>query len=1148
MRIRNLLAALILALALHTVPAPAQTRTAMNYQGAFAGGTTYQKGDSVASAGAAYVSIVSNNTGNTPASSPSDWAPLGSAGGSPSGPNGSIQYDDSGAFGGFGNYNASDQTLSVTNVNTTTALTSNPQPTGINMIFDDDNSGDVDGMISTFPNLFNWANVAGVNVLAIVADSANVYAAPTESLIAKYYGHGTIPIGANQTSVPANQGSTSAWAGITVTQFCPSSGFCPSGDTRANYPACVVTLRTALANPNVAASSVAYVETGFMTCLAALMASPADGISSLTGAQLLKAKVATLDIMGGGYPDSTGVVNVCNSNAAEYNLACDPADANYVMTHWTSQNGYPPMYLNGYANGDPINSGLPFFFPLSNPGYYAGINSYGVTRPSWDVLSMCHAVLGNTNCGFTVSASGTNTVDASTGVNSWSSSTASGQYVITTSQPTAFYQAILDGLTNNGGAAQYPLTVPGTIVGDNGIQTNSLYPQFLPNAYILKCHGPGCVTDAFPLLHDISGFLSYTGGGGITVAPTATGANAGYALTPQGGDAWQIYALGSGMSAIPHVMFFSDLTSGVIPLQLYSHSGVNTVATVSNGVLGFNSSTAVFDTGFSRDSAGVVDLGNGSAGDKSGSLNLTNLTVTGTCTGCGGSGGSMTWPAAAGIAVYGGSSAWGTSLTAPTGAIVGAGQANTYSTGLQDFSSVTMKFPSSVTVGANSITLPVSAGTLALVSQLPSVGTWGALAYPSWASGTPFVKMTAAGTFSLDTNTYQAAGTYVTPTTLDNNTLPGSFTTATVSGLSTLKAVLPTGVTVAALPGSGNTNYEQYWVTDPTSLADCTVGSSSGFAHACMWNGSAWVTALPVQPVTLGGTGLATLTAHSLQIGEGTSSPNQMAVCGTGVPVVGVTSGDPICSASGALGTNAFNSTTIPAAQVAANLASSGATGVTGILPGANGGTGVANTGVTETFAANFTTTGTGAPTLAFPATTSYTYTHPAATGTLVEETASDTTTTHVLHASATNGVGTFSAIVAGDLPGTLTSGTIIPAAGMTPQSIDCHTACSPTAAQLSNAQASNYGQTTANVSITGPTVAAGMNFLMIVGTAQASYYWRYSSTTANIYLDGSGTAVTNIIFAAPAVGNSFSCFSFQTGSSTYSLKCTTLAGVSTSS
>ena len=118
----------------------------------------------------------------------------------------------------------------------------------------------------------------------------------------------------------------------------------------------------------------------------------------------------------------------------------------------------------------------------------------------------------------------------------------------------------------------------------------------------------------------------------------------------------------------------------------------------------------------------------------------------------------------------------------------------------------------------------------------------------------------------------------------------------------------------------------------------------------------------------------------------------------------------------------------------------------------------------------------------------------------------------------------------------------------MTPQSIDCHTACSPTAAQLSNAQVWNYGQAASNVQVTGPTVAAGMNFLMVVGTAQGANYWRYTSTTANIYLDGGASAVTNIIFAAPAVGNSFSCFSFQTGASTYSLKCTTLAGTSTSS
>ncbi len=60
-------------------------------------------------------------------------------------------------------------------------------------------------------------------------------------------------------------------------------------------------------------------------------------------------------------------------------------------------------------------------------------------------------------------------------------------------------------------------------------------------------------------------------------------------------------------------------------------------------------------------------------------------------------GGSMTWPATPGVTVCTGTpcTAWGTSKATPTGALVGAGQANTFTTGLQDFSLATMKLPSS---------------------------------------------------------------------------------------------------------------------------------------------------------------------------------------------------------------------------------------------------------------------------------------------------------------------------------------------------------------------------------------------------------------------------------------------------------------------
>jgi len=56
-------------------------------------------------------------------------------------------------------------------------------------------------------------------------------------------------------------------------------------------------------------------------------------------------------------------------------------------------------------------------------------------------------------------------------------------------------------------------------------------------------------------------------------------------------------------------------------------------------------------------------------------------------------------------------------------------------------------------------------GSLTTFPTIPTVGTWGALNYPTWTTGTPFVKMTAAGTFALDTNTYlTSAVTSVTAT------------------------------------------------------------------------------------------------------------------------------------------------------------------------------------------------------------------------------------------------------------------------------------------------------------------------------------------------------------------------------------------------
>ena len=91
--------------------------------------------------------------------------------------------------------------------------------------------------------------------------------------------------------------------------------------------------------------------------------------------------------------------------------------------------------------------------------------------------------------------------------------------------------------------------------------------------------------------------------------------------------------------------------------------------------------------------------------------------------------------------------------------------------------------------------------SLATFPSIPSVGTWGALNYPTWASGTPFVKMTAAGTFGLDTNTYltdnqtitlsseaTGSGTTGITVTLSNAAIIGKVLTGYISGAGTVTA------------------------------------------------------------------------------------------------------------------------------------------------------------------------------------------------------------------------------------------------------------------------------------------------------------------------------------------------------------------------
>ena len=305
------------------------------------------------------------------------------------------------------------------------------------IIYDDDCSNDVD-CVATLPILYQFADRGEIRILAMVADSANPLSAPVLRIFANYAGHPQTPIGANLTDEPANalcvknRCNQSKWTEELVQRF-------DSGDTRTHYPDCVAVYRKALADQPK--HSVSIVETGFATCLVRLLASPPDTTSRLSGAALVKRTVKLLSVMGGRYP--TGI---------EWNFQCDASGFNALFSKWTRQNGFPPVYLNGFANGEHVLAGAPAAASsTTNPTFY-GMQLEGTAqRPMWDMLSALFAVRGVSYAGtnyFKVSRPGTVAVDAETGADTWSDANDSGHYVLTNASPDETFSALFDGYTH----------------------------------------------------------------------------------------------------------------------------------------------------------------------------------------------------------------------------------------------------------------------------------------------------------------------------------------------------------------------------------------------------------------------------------------------------------------------------------------------------------------------------------------------------------------------------------------------------------------------------------------------------------------------------------------------------------------------------
>jgi len=126
--------------------------------------------------------------------------------------------------------------------------------------------------------------------------------------------------------------------------------------------------------------------------------------------------------MGGGYLSSA---NVPGGYGGEYNFAAAPASSCYVMQNWPTD-----IVSIGYEVGPGVVSGPPSGAATStNPIKDAYSLSNVTTAPSWDQLAVLYGVDGLSTNFQDVGIKGTNTVNCSTGANSWTTATGNVTYL-----------------------------------------------------------------------------------------------------------------------------------------------------------------------------------------------------------------------------------------------------------------------------------------------------------------------------------------------------------------------------------------------------------------------------------------------------------------------------------------------------------------------------------------------------------------------------------------------------------------------------------------------------------------------------------------------------------------------------------------------
>ena len=248
------------------------------------------------------------------------------------------------------------------------------------IIFDTDIGNDVDDVLA-LAVLHALQSRGECELLAVTITKPDELAGPFVDAINTFYGRPNIPIGftrANLTNDP------SKFLGLAEKQDDGTPRYPHHLQRSSDAPAATRLLRQILAGQ--ADGSVVMVQVGYFSNFAALLDTPADDVSPLTGLELVRRKVKLLSVMAGSFKSE--------KPGLEFNVVKDLPAAKRLVKEWPT-----PIVWSGFEIGVAVPfPAISIERDFSYVPHHPVAEAYRLymppphERPTWDLTSALYAV------------------------------------------------------------------------------------------------------------------------------------------------------------------------------------------------------------------------------------------------------------------------------------------------------------------------------------------------------------------------------------------------------------------------------------------------------------------------------------------------------------------------------------------------------------------------------------------------------------------------------------------------------------------------------------------------------------------------------------------------------------------------------------